>query len=121
MERIVHSAISISKPKPTEINVSKPTPNLVTEAIVIEKPRHIEISVAKGSIGVNGRNGRDGANGMKGEDGKDGAVFVPNVQDGMITWNLEDEVDVYPSPVNMLANIDRITNPDIYRIVNGDD
>ena len=94
---------------------------IIHNVISIEKPKHIQVSVLKGSMGINGRNGRDGANGMKGEDGKDGAVFVPNVQDGMITWNLEDEVNVYPSPVNMLANIDRITNPDIYRIVNGDD
>ena len=120
MERIVHSAVSINKPKPTEINVTKPTPNLVTEAIVIEKPRHIEVTVSKGSIGVNGRNGRDGANGMNGASGKDGAVFVPNIQDGMITWNLEDNVTEYPSPVNILASIDRITNPEIYNIVNGD-
>ena len=120
MERIVHNAISVSKPKPTEINVSKPTPNLVTEAIVIEKPRHIKITVAKGSVGINGRNGRDGANGATGADGKDGKVFVPSIQDGIITWDLEDEVSEYPSPINMLANIDRITNPEIYRIVNGD-
>lgn len=120
MERIVHNAINIFKPKPTEINVSKPTPNLVTEAIVIEKPRHIEVIVAKGSVGVNGRNGRDGANGMNGASGKDGAVFVPSVQDGIITWNLEDEVNIYPPPVNTLANIGRIPNPEIYDIVNGD-
>ncbi len=120
MERIVHNAISISKPRPTEINVTKPTPNLVTEAIIIEKPRHIEVTVAKGSVGVNGRNGRDGANGMKGADGKDGGIFIPNVQDGIIHWDFAEKVDTYPSPTNMLASIDTISNTEIFNIVNGE-
>lgn len=126
MERIVHSAVSISKPKPTEINITKPTPNLVTEAIVIEKPRHIEISVAKGSIGVNGRNGvngingRDGKNGANGLDGEDGGVFVPKIADGMLSWNYQEDVTEYPSSTNILANIDSITNSEIYGIVNGE-
>ena len=129
MERIVHSAISISKPKPTEINVSKPTPNLATEAIVIEKPRHIEISVAKGSVGVNGRNGVNGINGRDGRDGKDGAngldgedggVFIPKIADGKIYWNYQNEVSEYPSSTNLMANIDSITNTEIYDIVNGE-
>ena len=129
MERIVHSAVSISKPKPTEINVTKPTPNLVTEAIVIEKPRHIEISVAKGSVGVNGRNGvngvdgrngRDGKDGANGLDGEDGGVFVPMIADGMLSWNYQEDVTEYPSSTNILANIDSITNSEIYGIVNGE-
>lgn len=135
MERIVHSAVSISKPKPTEINVTKPTPNLVTEAIVIEKPRHIEISVAKGSIGINGRNGidgrngadgingrdgRDGLDGMDGQNGKDGGIFVPSVDDGRLSWEFSDSVDEYPSSVNIYANIGSITNSEIFNIVNGD-
>ena len=129
MERIVHSAVSISKPKPTEINVTKPTPNLVTEAIVIEKPRHIEISVAKGSVGVNGRNGVNGINGRDGIDGKDGAngldgedggVFVPKIVDGTLSWNYQEDVTEYPSSTNILANIDSITNSEIYDIVNGE-
>ena len=135
MERIVHNAINISKPKPTEINISKPTPNLVTEAIVIEKPRHIEVTVAKGSVGINGRNGidgrngadgingrdgRDGLDGMDGRNGKDGGVFVPRVVDNSITWNYETTVTEYPSSINMLAGIDSITNSEIYSIVNGD-
>ncbi len=129
MERIVHSAVSISKPKPTEINVTKPTPNLVTEAIVIEKPRHIEISVAKGSVGVNGRNGVNGINGRDGRDGKDGAngldgedggVFVPTIVDGILSWNYQEDATEYPSSTNILANIDSITNSEIYDIVNGE-
>ena len=126
MERIVHSAISISKPKPTEINVTKPTPNLVTEAIVIEKPRHIEISVAKGSVGVNGRNGvngingRDGKDGANGLDGEDGGVFVPKIVDGILSWSYQENATEYPSSTNVLANIDSITNSEIYGIVNGE-
>lgn len=129
MERIVHSAVSISKPKPTEINVTKPTPNLVTEAIVIEKPRHIEISVAKGSVGVNGRNGVNGINGRDGIDGKDGVngldgedggIFVPKIVDGTLSWNYQEDVTEYPSSTNILANIDSITNSEIYGIVNGE-
>ena len=135
MERIVHNAINISKPKPTEINVSKPTPNLVTEAIVIEKPRHIEVTVAKGSVGINGRNGidgrngadgingrdgRDGLDGMDGQNGKDGGIFVPEIKDGRLSWNLQEEVNEYPSSVNMLVTIDRITNADILSIVSGE-
>ena len=129
MERIVHSAISISKPNPTEINVSKPTPNLVTEAIIIEKPRHIEISVAKGSVGVNGKNGVNGINGRDGIDGKDGAngldgedggVFVPKIVDGTLSWNYQEDITEYPSSTNILANIDSITNSEIYGIVNGE-
>ena len=125
MERIVHSAVSISKPKPTEINVTKPTPNLVTEAIVIEKPRHIEISVAKGSVGVNGRNGLDGRNGIdgingvNGIDGKDGGTFIPSVENGKLSWTFATEVDEsqYPAPTNVFANIESITNSEIYYIV----
>lgn len=59
MERIVHNAINIFKPKPTEINVSKSIPNLITEIIVIEKPRHVEVTIAKGFIGINNRNNRE--------------------------------------------------------------
>ena len=135
MERIAHNAINISKPKPTEINVSKPTPNLVTEAIVIEKPRHIEVTVAKGSVGINGRNGvdgrngadgingrdgRDGLDGMDGRNGKDGGIFIPNLKDGKIYWELEEKVTTYPSPISIFNNVDRITNADIYSIVNGE-
>lgn len=129
MERIVHNAVSISKPKPTEINVSKPTPNLVTEAIVIEKPRHIEVTVSKGSVGINGRNGVNGADGRNGRDGKDGAngldgedggVFVPTIADGMLSWSYQEDVTEYPSSTNILANIGSITNSEIYGIVNGE-
>lgn len=120
MERIVHSAVSISKPKPTEINVTKPTPNLVTEAIIIEKPRHIEVVVSKGSVGVNGRNGVSGANGRDGRDGDDGGVFMPIIQNGIIRWEYREEANESPSSTNLMANIDRISNPEIYDIVNGE-
>ena len=130
MERIVHKTINISKPKPTEINVSKPTPNLVTEAIVIEKPRHIEVTVAKGSVGINGRNGidgrngvdgingkdgRDGLDGIDGIDGKDGGVFIPNVTEGMLSWSYSQSGEgIYPTPTNVFANIESITNIEIF-------
>lgn len=135
MERIVHRAISIDKTKPTEIAVTKAPPMLVTDVITIEKPRHIEVTVAKGSVGVNGRNGvdgrngadgingrdgRDGLDGMDGQDGKDGGVFVPKVVNNSITWNYETTVTEYPSSINMLAGIDSITNSEIYNMVNGD-
>lgn len=135
MERIVHRAISVDKTKPTEIAVAKAPPMLVTDVITIEKPRHIEVTVAKGSVGVNGRNGvdgrngadgingrdgRDGLDGMNGRNGKDGGIFVPKVVDNSITWNYETTVTEYPSSVNMLAGIDSITNSEIYSIVNGD-
>lgn len=135
MERIVHRAISVDKTKPTEIAVTKTPPMLVTDVITIEKPRHIEVTVAKGSVGVNGRNGvdgrngadgingrdgRDGLDGMDGQNGKDGGVFVPRVVDNSITWNYETTVTEYPSSINMLASIDSITNSEIYSIVNGD-
>ena len=135
MERIVHRAISVDKTKPTEIAVTKAPPMLVTDVITIEKPRHIEVTVAKGSVGVNGRNGvdgrngadgingrdgRDGLDGMDGQNGKDGGVFVPRIVDNSITWNYETTVTEYPSSINMLAGIDSITNSEIYSIVNGD-
>lgn len=135
MERIVHRAISVDKTKPTEIAVTKAPPMLVTDVITIEKPRHIEVTVAKGSVGINGRNGidgrngadgingrdgRDGLDGMDGRNGKDGGVFVPKVVDNSITWNYETTVTEYPSNINMLAGIDSITNSEIYSIVNGD-
>ena len=135
MERIVHRAISVDKTKPTEIAVTKAPPMLVTDVITIEKPRHIEVTVAKGSVGVNGRNGvdgrngadgingrdgRDGLDGMDGRNGKDGGIFVPRVVDNSITWNYETTVTEYPSSINMLAGIDSITNSEIYSIVNGD-
>lgn len=133
MERIVHNAISITKSKPTEINVTKPTPNLVTEAIIIEKPRHIEVTVSKGSVGVNGRNGvngkdgrdgKDGINGIdgiNGKNGKDGGVFIPNISDGMLSWNFSSTGEgTYPSPTNVFANIESISNSEIFSVVNGD-
>lgn len=135
MERIVHRAISVDKTKPTEIAVTKAPPMLVTDVITIEKPRHIEVTVAKGSVGINGRNGidgrngadgingrdgRDGLDGMDGQNGKDGGIFVPEIKDGKLSWNLQEEVNEYPSSVNMLVTIDRITNADILSIVSGE-
>ena len=129
MERIIHGTINVNKPQPTEIVVSKPIPNLVTEAFVIEKPRHVEVIVAKGSTGVNGKNGvngRDGIDGRNGVDGADGAkgddggIFVPKIIDGKIYWDYQEEVNEFPSTTNLMANIDSITNTEIYDIVNGD-
>lgn len=120
MEKIVHGAISIDKPRPVEVNVSKPAPNLVTEAFIIEKPRHVEVTVFKGSVGVNGRDGFNGKDGIDGANGEDGGVFVPKVVDGKISWDYQEEVNEYPSSVNLMANIDSITNSEIYNIVNGD-
>ena len=91
MERIIHSIVNV------------------------EKPRHVQVNVLKGSAGINGRDGTDGRDGM---DGRNGGVFVPSVQDGIVTWNLEEEVSGTPSPVNMLANIESISNMEIYNIVN---
>ena len=130
MERIIHGTINVNKPQPTEIVVSKPTPNLVTEAFVIEKPRHIEVVVAKGSTGVNGRNGvngrdgRDGTNGtdgIDGIDGKDGGVFIPSINEGMLSWSFSDTAEgSHPAPTNVFANIESITNLEIFNVVNGD-
>lgn len=135
MERIVHRAISIDKTKPTEIAVTKTPPMLVTDVITIEKPRHIEVTVAKGSVGINGRNGidgrngadgingrdgRDGLDGIDGQNGKDGGVFVPSIDDGRLSWEFSDSLEDYPSSVNIYANIGSITNSEIFNIVNGD-
>lgn len=133
MERIIHGTINVNKPQPTEIVVSKPTPNLVTEAFVIEKPRHVEVIVAKGSTGVNGRNGvngrdgidgingKDGINGVNGKDGKNGGVFIPSISEGMLSWNLSETGEgEYPAPTNVFANIESITNLEIYNVVNGE-
>ena len=136
MERIVHRAISVDKTNPTEIAVTKAPPMLVTDVITIEKPRHIEVTVAKGSVGVNGRNGVDGRNGadgingrdgkdgldgMDGQNGKDGGVFIPHINEGMLSWDFSQTSEgEYPVPVNVFANIDSITNLEIYNVVNGD-
>ena len=104
----------------------------------IEKPRHTEILVMKaaaGSDGRDGRNGYDGKDGRNGKDGKDGrdginglngrdgGAYVPNIDGGKLSWTYVNEVNPAesPSPTNIFANIDSITNAEIYNIVNNGD
>lgn len=84
----------------------------------IEKPKHTQITVLKAATGSNGRDGRDGYNGRDGIDGENGEVFVPHVNDrGIIEWTLEENPESAYS-INMLANIDKITNIEIFNMVN---
>ena len=56
--------------------------------------------------------------GLAGPKGDDGAVFVPVVENGILSWSLQNNVSSNPSSVNLLVNIDSITNTEIYSIVN---
>ena len=86
----------------------------------IEKPRHTEILVMKAAAGSDGRDGRNGYDGRDGIDGKDGEVFVPHVDDkGIISWTKEANPDSAYS-INMLAQINSISNLEILNIVTGE-
>lgn len=103
----------------------------------IEKPRHTEIFVMKAATGSDGKDGKDGYNGKDGRDGKDGinghdginglngkdgGIFIPIIDDGKISWDYAQEVDLTELPVtNILANISSITNTEIYDIINNGD
>ena len=56
--------------------------------------------------------------GLAGPKGDTGAMFVPIVENGILSWNLQNSVSSNPSSVNLLANIDSITNAEIYSLVN---
>lgn len=100
----------------------------------IEKPRHTEIFIMKAATGSDGKDGKDGYNGRDGRDGrdghdginglngKDGGIFVPIVDNGKISWNYTQEIDLTELPTtNILANISSITNAEIYNIINNGD
>ena len=59
--------------------------------------------------------------GLAGPKGDDGAVFVPVVEDGRLSWELQEGTPENPSSINMLANIDSISNIEIYNIINNGD
>lgn len=59
--------------------------------------------------------------GLAGPKGDDGAVFVPVVEDGRLSWELQESVSESPSSINMLANIDSISNIEIYNMINNGD
>lgn len=56
--------------------------------------------------------------GLAGPKGDTGALFLPIVENGILSWNLQNTVSSNPSPVNLLANVDSITNAEIYSLVN---
>ena len=88
--------------------------------VTVEKPKHTQITVLKASAGSDGRDGRNGYDGRDGIDGRDGEVFVPHVDDkGIISWTKEINPDSAYS-INMLAQIDSISNIEILNIVTGE-
>ena len=56
--------------------------------------------------------------GLAGPKGDNGAVFVPTIENGVLSWNLQKTVSSNPSSVNLLVNVSSIANTEIYSLVN---
>jgi len=56
--------------------------------------------------------------GLAGPKGDTGALFVPVIENGILSWNLQNTIPSNPSSVNLLANVNSITNTEIYSLIN---
>lgn len=102
MERILYDTIKIAIEKTKNNVVTIKKDNFERLQRIVKLP-YTKISVITG---------------LTGPKGDTGALFVPVVEDGILSWNLQKTVLNNPSSVNLLANINSITNTEIYSIVN---
>ena len=102
MERILYDTIKIAVEKPKN------------SVVIIKKnnSEHLQRIVKLPYTKVNV------ITGLAGPKGDTGALFMPIIKDGVLSWNLQNTVSSNPSPINLFANVDSITNAEIYSLVN---